>query len=246
MKKHNIYKIACVLCCLSILLFTACGGGGGGTGVSGEGTMKVSLTDNPASFNGVYVTVDKVLVHQSTDANGGEGIEGLEEAGWREVAISESFIDTPINLLEISDITVLLAEGPLPAGHYQQIRLVLKENTDTELCNYVVLEGEVDQIPLETPSAQQSGLKLINQFSILDGATTELIIDFDAEKSVVETENGNFILKPVLNMEAVIVEGVTDTDGDGVTDSEDNCPDISNPDQVDTNGDGIGDDCDSD
>jgi hypothetical protein len=243
MKKQNIYKIACILFCFSILFFTACGGGGGG--VSSEGTLKVSLTDNPATFTGVYVTVDKVLVHQSTDANGGEGIEGSQEAGWREVALNESFIDTPINLLEISDVTVLLAEGSLPAGHFQQIRLVLKENTDTELYNYVVLEGEVEQIPLETPSAQQSGLKLVNQFSIVEGATTELIIDFDAEKSVVETGNGKFMLKPVLKMEAVMVEGMTDTDGDGVADSEDNCPDISNPDQGDTDGDGMGDACDS-
>jgi len=80
----------------------------------------------------------------------------------------------------------------------------------------------------------------------LEGATTELIIDFDAEKSVVETGNGNFILKPVLKMEAVIVEGIADTDGDEVMDSEDNCPDISNPDQADTDGDGMGDACDSD
>ncbi len=243
MKKQNIYKIACVLFCLSTLLFTACGGGGGG--VSSEGTLRVSLTDDPATFTGVYVTVDKVLVHQSADTNGEEANEGLHEAGWREVALSESFIDTPINLLEITDVTVLLAEGPLPAGHYQQIRLVLKENTETELFNYVVLEGEVEQIPLETPSADQTGLKLINQFSILEGEITELVIDFDAEKSTVETGGGKFKLKPVLKMEAVLVKGMTDTDGDGIMDSEDNCPNISNPDQVDTDGDGAGDACDS-
>ncbi len=35
-----------------------------------------------------------------------------------------------------------------------------------------------------------------------------------------------------------------DTDGDGVTDSEDNCPDDANPDQIDMDGDGFGDVCD--
>lgn len=37
-----------------------------------------------------------------------------------------------------------------------------------------------------------------------------------------------------------------DTDGDGVPDYEDNCPDISNEDQTDTDEDGVGDVCDED
>jgi hypothetical protein len=36
-----------------------------------------------------------------------------------------------------------------------------------------------------------------------------------------------------------------DTDGDGVWDGEDNCPLVSNPDQLDTDEDGVGDACDN-
>ena len=39
---------------------------------------------------------------------------------------------------------------------------------------------------------------------------------------------------------------VPDSDGDGVFDGEDNCPLVPNPDQTDTDGDGLGDACDPD
>lgn len=39
--------------------------------------------------------------------------------------------------------------------------------------------------------------------------------------------------------------GPIDTDGDGIVDSQDNCPTVPNPSQTDTDGDGIGDACDT-
>jgi hypothetical protein len=42
------------------------------------------------------------------------------------------------------------------------------------------------------------------------------------------------------------IQCVVDTDGDGVDDARDNCPTVANPDQKDTDGDGIGDACDKD
>ncbi len=35
-----------------------------------------------------------------------------------------------------------------------------------------------------------------------------------------------------------------DTDGDGIPDADDNCPNVINPDQTDSSGNGVGDDCD--
>ncbi|WP_438020012.1 thrombospondin type 3 repeat-containing protein [Sorangium sp. So ce315] len=42
------------------------------------------------------------------------------------------------------------------------------------------------------------------------------------------------------------IDGDRDRDGDGVSDAKDNCPSTPNPDQIDTDGDGMGDACDAD
>ena len=59
-------------------LIAACGGGGGGTPT---GTMRLSLTDSPAcGYDNVFVTVEKVRVHQSGGAND-------NDSGWAEVVL---------------------------------------------------------------------------------------------------------------------------------------------------------------
>jgi len=45
------------------------------------------------------------------------------------------------------------------------------------------------------------------------------------------------------NGNGLIDEGFADTDGDGVADCVDNCPEVANPDQADLDGNGIGDAC---
>jgi len=45
-------------------------------------------------------------------------------------------------------------------------------------------------------------------------------------------------------LSACIPSADPDTDRDGIVDSEDNCPETPNPDQIDTDGDGVGDACD--
>jgi len=46
------------------------------------------------------------------------------------------------------------------------------------------------------------------------------------------------------NMVSRVVTLLTDTDTDGIPDAGDNCPTVANPDQADSNGNGIGDACD--
>jgi len=55
-----------------------------------------------------------------------------------------------------------------------------------------------------------------------------------------------FIIMTNCSDEPVDITIITDTDGDAISDSNDNCVNIANLDQLDTDNDGIGDECDDD
>ncbi len=52
--------------------------------------------------------------------------------------------------------------------------------------------------PLTTPSGQTSGIKLKVQDDLTAGLAYNMLLDFDVAKSVVQTGNGKYILKPVI------------------------------------------------
>ncbi|HWI79483.1 MAG TPA: DUF4382 domain-containing protein, partial [Ramlibacter sp.] len=57
----------------------ACGGGGSG---GGEGSLRVALTDAPScGFDHVWVTIEKVRVHQSSSASD-------SDAGWTDLTLA--------------------------------------------------------------------------------------------------------------------------------------------------------------
>jgi len=179
-----------------------CGGGGGGANGGGTGTLGVSLTDAPAcGFDAVNVTVRKARVHQSGSASESTG-------GWSEVTL-----DPPrkINLLDLTNgVAESLGQTALPAGHYTQVRLVLVANNGSSPTNNsVVLSGAPGtEIALTTPSAVQSGIKLINEFDVAPGQRVDLVLDFDACKSVVRRGNGSYLLKPVIKVIPTVLNGI--------------------------------------
>lgn len=77
------------------------------------------------------------------------------------------------------------------------------------------------------------------------GGTFGLIYEVDlntATSSVLHNFNGDDGYYPLSSL--IAVQGCDDNDGDGVCNDDDNCPDDSNADQQDTDGDGLGDACD--
>lgn len=193
---------------LLVAVAGGCGGGGmdSGTGsASGSagattGTLGVSLTDMPAcGFDAVNVTVRKVRVHQSSSASDTDG-------GWTEMTLNPA---RKINLLNLTNgVLDSLGETLLMAGHYTQVRLVLESNSVTPLANSVVPTGGVETA-LVTPSAVQSGIKLVHEFDVPAGQRVDLVLDFDACRSIVKRGNGTFGLKPVIRVTPLLVNGIT-------------------------------------
>lgn len=48
----------------------------------------------------------------------------------------------------------------------------------------------------------------------------------------------------IIDATCPVTSTITDTDGDGIPDGDDNCPNVANPDQADVDSDGLGDACD--
>lgn len=179
-------------------ILAACGGGGSDTAT---GSLSVSLTDASTSkYLAVYVTVDEVQVNRNQ-----EGVNG--NSGWTTVAAPKE----TYNLLKlINGLTAVLGGDELTTGTYHQVRLIIGKKAQSEknilgiphpFANYVILNDGMDTIEqLKIPSGFQTGIKLVHNFQVLENQTIELVLDFDACRSVVETGNGKFLLKPTIKI----------------------------------------------
>lgn len=141
-------------------------------------TLVVHLTDAPANYEQVLIDIQDVQIHASS-------IES--EGGWQSLTVAKGVY----NLLDFTNgLDTLLATATLPAGNISQMRLVLGSN------NKIKINGEF--FDLDTPSAQQSGLKFNINANLSEGIIYELWIDFDAARSIVQKGNGGYSLKPVI------------------------------------------------
>ncbi len=143
-----------------------------------QARLSIRLTDAPGDYEEVLIDVQEVQINLTADEN----------SGWQTLQSTEKGV---YNLLDFTNgMDTLLVDEFLPAGKISQMRLVLGSN------NQVKKDGEYYY--LDTPSAQQSGLKFNVHADLKDGITYKLWIDFDAGRSIVEKGNGKYSLKPVI------------------------------------------------
>lgn len=152
--------------------------------------LNIYLTDAPANYKSVLIDIQEIMVKSSGDTSNG---------GWVSVPLLKAGVYDLLQLRNGKD--TLLGGVDLPTGDLSQIRLILGDN------NKLVLENG-DEVELKTPSAQQSGLKLNIDANLTAGIPYELVLDFDAARSIVKAGNsGQYILKPVIRTFAKAVGG---------------------------------------
>jgi hypothetical protein len=185
MKKCRLFFILCFIG--AILFFSSCSKNDKSSSTT-SGRLQVALTDGPdPSVKEVWVDIQQIEILMS-DTTHPLILNGSHPGVY--------------NLLDFSDgKDTLLADATIPPGTISQIRLILGDN------NYIITKDGV-KIPMKTPSAQESGLKVQVHQEVSGGILYRLTLDFDAGKSIVKAGNsGNYLLKPVLRIISLIPSG---------------------------------------
>ena len=139
-------------------ILAACGGGGG-EHLTGQGSVRVAVTDAPScGYDHVWVTVEKVRFHRSRPRrrNGGR----LERAACRR--------PKRVDLLELTNgVLEELGTTTLPAGTTCRSAWCWRATRATGLPAWPMrCSPRAARSALATPSAQQSGLKLQAHFEV--------------------------------------------------------------------------------
>lgn len=171
-------KVNGILFLLSLLfLFSAC------QDDNEKAKLVIRLTDSPGDYTKVNIDI------QGIEVNGPNGWTSLPNVN-----------EGVYNLLDFTDgRETVLTSTEYPAGKINQIRLILGPDNSVEI--------DEETHPLETPSAQQSGLKLLLNAELTAGITYAILLDFEAAKSIVKTGSDKYILKPVIKVVSEAQDG---------------------------------------
>jgi len=152
-----------------------------------NGILQIKITDEADEISSLVLTINEIKVHRNTGeilVNQSEGQETNEtdNSGWITVVGTKT-----IDLIQVKGIEEILGETTLSTGKYTQVRLSVSNVTAT-------IDNETHN--LKVPSKT---IKFVHPFEIKENEITSLIIDFDADKSIVKAGK-KYILKPVVKI----------------------------------------------
>lgn len=180
MKKQFILPL--LTAAVGLFLFSACDKDLRKSDETAE--ISLRLTDAPAAFDGLLLDIQGIEFH-------------TDEAGWVSV---DPIVPGLYNILDYRNgADTLLARTTLPVGRLSQVRFLLGEG------NAIVVDGV--EHPLDVPSGQESGLKFNVHEELVPSGSYEFWTDFDAARSIVQTGNGDYKLKPVIRVFTQLTNG---------------------------------------
>jgi len=181
------------------------GSNGGGSSSSVTGSLAINITDSPFSdAKALLVTFAEVNVHRS------------DGDSWQTMPFASGGASRTCDLKKLQGRTDVLGVGPLPAGHYTQIRLVVSSaniyfdnQSGGPACAPAIAAPSGKSAPVDVPSGE---VKLNREFTIAGSATT-MLLDFDGDQSIkqIGSSNGNgkgnsntkYMMTPVIRIVSV-------------------------------------------
>jgi Domain of unknown function (DUF4382) len=168
---------------------------GSATSPSGTGTLEVLLKDAPFSdAKALLVTFTTVSAH-------------LTGGDFKTVPFASCASSRTCDLKRLTGAQDVLGTGPLPTGHYTDVRLVVASATiyfeatsSGSPCAATIggLTGRTASLTI--PSGD---LRLNREFDVKSNSTTTMLLDFDGDQSVKDTGNGSYVMTPVINVVSV-------------------------------------------
>jgi len=138
--------------------------------------LRVLLMDKPIDgIESVWLTISAVSVHSVT----GE---------WIDISVDNQTIDL-LNLRY--GVTHTLGIGTIPAGSYDQLRLIVTDSS-------VVVDGQTHDLFI--PSGATSGVKLHFEFTVSDDQLSTMLIDWDASESIHYSPGAGYIMTPAIHV----------------------------------------------
>lgn len=145
------------------------------------GTIELRVTDPPpANVKSAHVQLNNIEIHKAVADNTSEG-----EGEW--IMLMESPMS--FNLMDVIGIEQVLGMVTVDDGKYTQIRMDVTEVT-----------GETTDDVSYTAEVPGDKLKITKPFSVENGVTTILTLDFDGENSLISKGNGQYAFKPVVKL----------------------------------------------
>lgn len=148
---------------------------------SGQASDQAALRDAPDGFEDIILVLRGISARRASD----DEFDGF---------YGDEFDPVAYHLADLSNgIGELLNGLDLPAGHYDQIRLLLADG------NRIVIGGE--EFDLFVPSGQTSGIKLDYEFDLVEGGSFTATVALDVSGSIRRTGRDRYLLQPVLVVE---------------------------------------------
>lgn len=184
-----------ITCATALLVAAGCSGSSPAGPSAGAATLNLRLTDSPFSdAKAVLVTFSEVTAHRS-------------EGDWTTVPFAAAATSRTCDLKKLETAEDVLGSGPMPAGRYTMVRLVVTSATiyfdnpsAGSACAASIAAPAGVSAAVEVPSGE---VKLSRGFELLADAATTILLDFDGDRSIHQTGNGRYTMSPVVGIVSV-------------------------------------------